>query len=359
MPLGRVWVRRGLLSATGLLVVAVGVSAGLAGSPGSVGPTAAPPDYVGAIIDAATACPALQPARLAGQIMEESGFNPDAVNGRGGRGLSGLSDEVWAAWRPNEQAARLDPVANIRALAYRTCDLVGQVRVSSVDGDPWELALGAAFADVATVKAAGGVPIEARDYVERILHYTAEYEQFPDLAPSGPPPVALTPLPQLDPTASASPSPSPTAAVTASTGSTMSPVPGTPTTTAPPSSPQWAVLVSAQSGLCLTATASGAQLTIWPCTRAPNQQWTVGADGTLRTLGLCMDAAYGSTANQTKVQVAACNGKPGQKFRLNSTDDLILRDIACVDVVNSPTASGSPVVLYSCNGWPDQTWYFA
>lgn len=76
-------------------------------------------------------------------------------------------------------------------------------------------------------------------------------------------------------------------------------------------------LVNPATRRCLTAVAGsdGTPLTLQPCADAPNQMWdVVAADGTIRTKGLCMDAAWGAATPGTVVQIANCSGNPAQQF---------------------------------------------
>ncbi|MET7752834.1 hypothetical protein [Micromonospora sp. NPDC005367] len=127
---------------------------------------------------AALSCPALTPARLAGQLMAASGFDADARTSVGS-GLAGLSDASWERWKPTVAAHRADDAANITALAHLTCDLVGQVRQAGVEGDAWLLALGAYHSGIAAVREAGGVPVPAREYVDTVAGYAAWYARQP------------------------------------------------------------------------------------------------------------------------------------------------------------------------------------
>ncbi|MEH1028392.1 ricin-type beta-trefoil lectin domain protein [Micromonospora profundi] len=135
------------------------------------------------IRSAARSCPALTPARLAGQLMAESGLDGRArKTASGGRGIAGLDDAAWEAWVPWPGARRSDSAANILALAHKMCDLSGQVRVTKIDGDPWRLSLAAFNAGIDEVRKAKGVPSSAVDYVDHASGYAAFYA---DLVPFG------------------------------------------------------------------------------------------------------------------------------------------------------------------------------
>jgi hypothetical protein len=90
--------------------------------------------------------------------MATSHFDNDAKLSGGGQGVGGLSEQDWRRWLPRPDAERSDPAANIVALAHEMCDLVGQLRVAHVKGDPWHLALAAVVVGVEGVVAAHGLP---------------------------------------------------------------------------------------------------------------------------------------------------------------------------------------------------------
>ncbi|MET7394088.1 hypothetical protein ABZS66_11390 [Dactylosporangium sp. NPDC005572] len=171
--------RRAVAAAGAVVLLAVvAVVAGLTG--GRERPPVGlpvPVDQVSVIDAAAHSCPTLSPVRLAGQLMADTGFDTNVGATSGGAGVAGLTAEQWDQWAPWPQAMRLDPAANIVALAHHMCDLVGQLRAAEVTGDIWRNALAAHRMDVSAVTRAGGVPDEAVEYVELVAAYTAWYEQ--------------------------------------------------------------------------------------------------------------------------------------------------------------------------------------
>ncbi|MFB8775242.1 ricin-type beta-trefoil lectin domain protein [Streptomyces broussonetiae] len=119
-------------------------------------------------------------------------------------------------------------------------------------------------------------------------------------------------------------------------------------------------LVSKDSGKCLSSGpgTDGTQLMLWTCNGSAAQRWDFRPDGTIRSQGLCMDVAWGSTQNGTAIQVARCSGNPAQQFYLNSTDDLVATIATkCVDIYDGQTGNGTPAVLWPCTGTANQTWY--
>ncbi|MFE5256907.1 ricin-type beta-trefoil lectin domain protein [Streptomyces coelicoflavus] len=101
----------------------------------------------------------------------------------------------------------------------------------------------------------------------------------------------------------------------------------------------------------------GAPLQIADCTGKNWQKWDFRPDGTIRSLGLCMDATWGGTANGTVVQVAVCSGNPAQQFILAGPRDLVnVQANKCVDVVGGKTGNGARLQLWECDGKDDQKW---
>ncbi|MGQ4328423.1 ricin-type beta-trefoil lectin domain protein [Streptomyces hayashii] len=114
------------------------------------------------------------------------------------------------------------------------------------------------------------------------------------------------------------------------------------------------------SGRCIDVTGSGGDgtpLQIWDCTGASQQTWRFMSDGTVRSLGLCMDVAWGSTRNGAVIQLARCSGNPAQQFRLNAAHDLVNPQAdKCVDVKDQGTGNGTRLQLWDCNGRGNQKW---
>ncbi|WP_331739172.1 ricin-type beta-trefoil lectin domain protein (plasmid) [Streptomyces atratus] len=114
------------------------------------------------------------------------------------------------------------------------------------------------------------------------------------------------------------------------------------------------------SGRCIDVTdgkGDGTPLQIWDCSGSSQQTWRFMGDGTVRSMGLCMDVAWGATSNGAVIQLATCNGGPAQRFRLNSSHDLVgLQAGKCVDVKERHASNGSRLQLWDCNGQGHQKW---
>ncbi len=140
------------------------------------------------LVDAAGSCPALTPARLAGQVMVASQFGSqpvEAISELGAQGTAGLTPQTWQKWAPWPDASPTDREASIVALAHDMCQLVGQLRVIKVEGDPWQLALAAHRIGLQEVVGEGAVPAGAREYVDTVERYAAWYALQPRFGGSG------------------------------------------------------------------------------------------------------------------------------------------------------------------------------
>ncbi|MFG1610441.1 RICIN domain-containing protein [Actinoplanes sp. NPDC049265] len=158
------------------------------------------------LVEAAKSCPALTPAKLAGQVMAASHFSTDPVNAVsavGGSGMAGLTPQVWRKWAPWENARQTDKKASVIALAHSMCDLDGQLRATKVPGDRWRLALAAYRMGMGQVIKDANVPAGAREYVDTVERYALWYGLRPEFggtggtaaaAPPTDPPVTQAPL---------------------------------------------------------------------------------------------------------------------------------------------------------------------
>lgn len=100
----------------------------------------------------------------------------------------------------------------------------------------------------------------------------------------------------------------------------------------------------------------GTPLQAWDCNGGANQTWSFGQDGTVRSLGLCMDLAWASVADGTQVQLVNCNGGWAQKFALNNNHELV-NPTAAKCVTADGTTGGANLILRTCNGAPNQKWH--
>ncbi|WP_433528466.1 RICIN domain-containing protein [Micromonospora sp. CA-263727] len=184
--------RRASVGTALVLVAMVTMTASMAPGPADAGQplagTRVSDADVRLLTEAATACPTLTPARLAGQVMAASRFAAtpvEAVQAVGAQGTAGLVPTVWQKWAPWDGARPDDRQASVTALAHHMCQLVGQIRVLKLDGDRWQLALAAHRVGVESVVETGDVPTGAREYVDTVERYAIWYALQPAFGGSG------------------------------------------------------------------------------------------------------------------------------------------------------------------------------
>jgi hypothetical protein len=302
---------------------------------------------VPSVLAAAGVCPEITSARIAAQLMAVSQFNPNRLGSDGAQGIAQFLPQVWQQYAPSPSATPWDAGVAIPALGRAMCDLV-QAIDAQTDADAFPLALAAYQWGMDMVRGAGfdiGAPGLA-GVAQQAIEYLDFYANDPRLssASHGPPPAAPAPGTASDPPSTVNPPPATTTAAAASISPTRKPD----------------TLVGHGSGKCLSSATGvdGRQLEIWTCDGTVSQRWTFSGD-TIRSQGLCMDAAWGDTANGTKVQVATCSGNVAQRFQLRP-DGSIYSPTAgrCLDIVSVGTANGAKLQLWDCTGSSNQLWYF-
>ncbi|MFM9607273.1 ThuA domain-containing protein [Streptomyces niveiscabiei] len=107
-------------------------------------------------------------------------------------------------------------------------------------------------------------------------------------------------------------------------------------------------------GKCADTGGSGARLQLWTCNSAAAQQWTRDGD-TWRNQGRCMTVT--GTADGSPVQVAACDGGPGQTWTAGTNGALMNpRSAKCLDASGASSADGTPLIVWTCHGGANQRW---
>ncbi|MFJ5553431.1 NlpC/P60 family protein [Streptomyces sp. NPDC093225] len=176
----RFWVASGVgvglcLSFLGLLVIGTySAAAGLVGPSRSVGLAkgAVPMQFRGLVERWGNLCTAVNPALLAAQLYQESGFNPRARSPVGALGIGQFMPETWKGHGIDGDGDGdrdvWDPADAIPSAASYDCELAGYVK--KVPGDPTRNMLAAYNAGAYAVIKYGGVPPyrETQNYVKVI-----------------------------------------------------------------------------------------------------------------------------------------------------------------------------------------------
>ncbi|MCZ2527911.1 NlpC/P60 family protein [Streptomyces sp. NPDC059506] len=158
-----------------LLVVGVyAAAAGLVGASGSVGLAkgSVPAAYQHLVQKWGNLCPAINPALLAAQLYQESGWNPKAQSHAAAQGIAQFIPGTWATHGIDGDGDGdrdvWDPADAIPSAASYDCELAGYVK--KVPGDTTDNMLAAYNAGAYRVIQYGGVPpyTETRNYVKTI-----------------------------------------------------------------------------------------------------------------------------------------------------------------------------------------------
>lgn len=186
---------------------------------------------------------------------------------------------------------------------------------------------------------------------------TAAAFESPSTSPSPSPSKSPSTSPSPSPSASSSPPPS-TKSTAAAAGSGA-----TKETTTAPSLANGVSIRGKGSGRCIDLTEPNPEestpLQLWDCAGTAGQTWTFMSDGTIRTLGKCMDVIARSQDDGAGVQLTVCNDSVAQQFRVSAEDELINTQTGkCVDVKDAQTANGSPLQMLSCQGTSNEAWSF-
>jgi hypothetical protein len=104
---------------------------------------------------------------------------------------------------------------------------------------------------------------------------------------------------------------------------------------------------------------AGTVVDITTCDGAPEQSWTHNSNGTLTTLGLCLDIDGDGTAPGTKVELWTCNGVGGQVWQQYPNGSLYNPQSGlCLDDPSGSTANGTGLQIWNCLGNQAQNYAF-
>lgn len=319
----------------------------------AVAPQPVPAAYVELISAAGRTCEQISPAKLAGQLMAASAFNPDLLGDDGGQGIAQFLPGVWERYGAEGQSP-WKPADAVPALARAMCGLTTDL--SGLARDPYPAALAAVEWGPAALDGPDDATIRA--YADRVLAYAAYYSQDKRLAGTATGGGA-TPAPHPSAATGSSPAPDRSSRPAAAPkSSTPAPKATTGSSTAAARLTGDQIYGYADKCLYAPSAAEWQQLAIRTCSSsAADQRWTL-TGGTVRQGSLCMDLDAGATANGTKVQLFTCNGSDAQKFTLNGNHDLVNTAYdKCVDVAEWNRSDGAVLQLWDCNGGGNQKWF--
>jgi len=106
----------------------------------------------------------------------------------------------------------------------------------------------------------------------------------------------------------------------------------------------------------------GINAQVWTCTGQPEQLWSVGSNGELKTKsdGWCLDIQLSGNANLTNAWTYPCGSEHthvlNQKWQVPSTKgEIISVNSKCLEVVENGVRGGN-VRIADCNGHSNQIW---
>ena len=100
-----------------------------------------------------------------------------------------------------------------------------------------------------------------------------------------------------------------------------------------------------------------ADVQLWACQGAGNQSFAFASDGTLRSLGKCLQIR--GTGNGARLRMTTCTGASAQLFTYNGSYDLVsLKADKCVDVPDGSSANGITAQIWECTGGENQKWNY-
>ncbi|WP_326757063.1 bifunctional lytic transglycosylase/C40 family peptidase [Streptomyces hirsutus] len=163
-----------MLLAVGVYVVAGNLAGGVGGGAAkALAKGAVPAAYQQLVQTWGNLCPAINPALLAAQLYQESGFNPKAQSHAAAQGIAQFIPGTWATHGVDGDGDGdrdvWDPSDAIPSAATYDCALAGYVK--DVPGNPTENMLASYNAGAYAVIKYNGVPPykETQNYVQRIL----------------------------------------------------------------------------------------------------------------------------------------------------------------------------------------------
>ncbi|MFD9339091.1 ricin-type beta-trefoil lectin domain protein [Streptomyces sp. NPDC060028] len=106
------------------------------------------------------------------------------------------------------------------------------------------------------------------------------------------------------------------------------------------------------------AATAGTKVQVGSCNgTSPAQKWTIGTDGTVKVLGMCLDTVSNATTGGTLVVIDTCNTDPSQKWKATTTGTLVnvANSAVCLTDPAANATAGTQLTLATC-GSAGQVW---
>ncbi|WP_381797822.1 family 16 glycosylhydrolase [Streptomyces niveus] len=119
--------------------------------------------------------------------------------------------------------------------------------------------------------------------------------------------------------------------------------------------------ITGLGGKCLDVAAAnpanGTPVQLYDCNGSAAQQWSRGANDSLRALGKCLDVKDNSTANGAQLQLWDCAGTGNQRWAVSGANDVVnIQADKCMDVTGGAPTNGARAQIWTCTGAANQKW---
>ncbi|MFB8352760.1 family 16 glycosylhydrolase [Streptomyces niveus] len=119
--------------------------------------------------------------------------------------------------------------------------------------------------------------------------------------------------------------------------------------------------ITGLGGKCLDVAganpANGTAVQLYDCNGSAAQQWSRGANDSLRALGKCLDVKDNSTANGAQLQLWDCAGTGNQRWAVSGANDVVnIQADKCMDVTGGAPTNGARAQIWTCTGAANQKW---
>ena len=137
---------------------------------------------------------------------------------------------------------------------------------------------------------------------------------------------------------------------------------GGSTSTSPPAPTSAAI--QGIGGMCVDAaggsSADGTAIQLWDCNGLAPQSFSRGASSSLRVLGKCLDVTAASVSDGAKVQLYTCNGTGAQAWRTEASGAIVnTASGKCLDAEGGSSARGTRLQIWTCAASANQRWAFS
>ncbi|MFI6083692.1 family 16 glycosylhydrolase [Streptomyces sp. NPDC051217] len=119
--------------------------------------------------------------------------------------------------------------------------------------------------------------------------------------------------------------------------------------------------ITGLGGKCLdvagASSANGTPVQLYDCNGSGAQQWSRGANDSLRALGKCLDVKDNSTADGAQLQLWDCSGAGNQRWAVSGANDVVnIQANKCMDVTGGASVNGARAQIWTCTGAANQKW---